>query len=124
MTMMDIYSRSSGQAGKDVAKFIEHNLKEQKTFGYVKPYIPIMNGPVVRKVWIPDHKSQDNADVMIAGHWNYVMIQPPTWFMDGQSMDARLPVIVPLPSRVGGHKKSKGDKKGYADRDTSIREDI
>ncbi|MBI3602723.1 MAG: hypothetical protein HY209_07525 [Candidatus Omnitrophica bacterium] len=100
LTMMDIYAQSAGQAQKDVTKFIENNLKEEKTFGYVKPYIPVMNDPVVRKVWIPDHKSEDNPDVMIAGHWSYVMIQPPTWFIDGKTVEAQLPVIVPSESSI------------------------
>ncbi len=95
MTMMDIYSTSTGQAKNDVAQFIEKNLKEQNTFGYVKPYIPVINEPVVRKVWIPDHKFEDNSDVMIAGHWVYVMIKPSTWFIDGNTIDSNIPVIVP-----------------------------
>jgi hypothetical protein len=95
VTMRDIYATSMGQSQKDVSQFIERNLQEQKTFGYVKPYIPVVNEPVVRKVWVPDHKSEDNTDVMIAGHWVYVMIQPSTWFIDGKTVDAKFPVIVP-----------------------------
>ena len=106
ITMMDIYSQSMGQSQKDVAQFIEHNLTEQKTFGYVKPYIPVMNGPVVRKVWVPDHKAQDDADVMVAGHWSYVMIQPPAWFIDGKSADTRLPVIIPSSREPDKNNKS------------------
>jgi hypothetical protein len=94
-TMMDIYANSTGQAQKDVTQFIEHHLKEQETFGYVKPYIPVINEPVVRKVWIPDHKSENNSDVMIAGHWVYLMIQPPTWFIDGKIIDSKMAVIIP-----------------------------
>ena len=94
-TMMDVYLSGTGQAQKDVSVFIESNLREEKTYGYVKPYIPVVNDPVVRKVWIPDHKAQDNSDVMIAGHWVYVMVQPPTWFIDGKTVDTKLPIIVP-----------------------------
>ncbi len=113
MTMMDIYAQSAGQAQKDVVQFIENNLKEEKTFGYVKPYIPVMNEPVVRKVWIPDHKSENDSDVMIAGHWSYVMIQPPTWFIDGKTVEAQLPVIVPLPVGVITDQKQKREEKRY-----------
>jgi hypothetical protein len=95
MTMMEIYSSGIGSGQKDAAIFIENNLKEQKTFGYVKPYIPVVNDPVVRKVWIPNHKSQDNSDVMIAGHWVYVMIQPSTWFIDEKVVETKIPIIVP-----------------------------
>ena len=111
VTMMDTYAQSSGQAQKDVAKFIEENLREQKTFGYVKPYIPVMNEPVVRKVWIPDHRSEENVDVMIAGHWSYVMIQPPTWFIEGKSINAQLPVIVPSSLEGTVNQNQKQQKK-------------
>lgn len=98
MTMMDIYANATGQAQKDVTQFVENNLKEQKTFGYVKPYIPVINEPVVRKVWIPDHKSEDNSDVLIAGHWIYLMIQPSTWFIENNTIESKTPIIVPSSS--------------------------
>lgn len=98
--MMDIYAESAGQSQKDVAQFIEQHLKEQKTYGYVKPYIPVVNEPVVRKVWVPDHKSEGNTDVMIAGHWVYVMIRPATWFIEGEVIDSKLPVIVPSEAKL------------------------
>jgi len=94
-TMVDLYTQGSLDAGKEVAEFIDQHLKEQKIFGYVRPYIPVMNQPVVRKVWVPDHKAEDNPDVMVAGHWVYLMIQPPRWFIDETETEAKLPVIVP-----------------------------
>jgi hypothetical protein len=94
-TMVDVYTQGSLDAKKEVAQFVEKNLKEQKTFGYVKPYIPVMNQPVVRKVWIPDHKSESNRDVMVAGHWLYLMIQPSSWYIEGKTIDSKLSVIVP-----------------------------
>ncbi|MBF0490935.1 MAG: hypothetical protein HQL15_10090 [Candidatus Omnitrophica bacterium] len=111
MTMMDVYANSTGQAKKDVAEFVEKNLKEQNTFGYVKPYIPVVNEPVVRKVWIPDHKSDDNSDVMIAGHWAYLMVQPASWFIDGDTVDTKLPVIVPLAPTLS--QESRKEEKPY-----------
>jgi|GEM_PF-785765 len=136
MTMMDIYAKSTHQAKADTAQFIENNLKEQNTFGYVKPYIPVMNEPLVRKVWIPDHKSQDDADVMIAGHWNYVMIKPSMWFIDGNTLDSRMPVVVPGLAEEKVEKKSqeemkqepkkekKQEKKEYGHNNRAIRKNI
>ncbi|MBI4309625.1 MAG: hypothetical protein HY591_04770 [Candidatus Omnitrophica bacterium] len=80
--LADIYAQSVGDAQKDTAKFIEQNLKEQKTFGYVKPYIPVVQGPVVRKVWLPDHKSQEDAAVLVGGHWVYLMVEGLRWFTE------------------------------------------
>ena len=61
----------------------------------MKPYIPVIEQPVVRKVWVPDHKSQDDAAVLVGGHWVYLMIQGPKWFVENQAADAQIPVIVP-----------------------------
>ena len=93
--MTDVYAQSVGDAQKDTAKFIEQNLKEQKTFGYVKPYIPVMQGPVVRKVWLPDHKSQEDASVLVGGHWVYLMVEGPRWFVEEENHNVQVPVIVP-----------------------------
>ncbi len=93
--MTDVYAQSVGDAQQDVAKFVEENLKEQKTFGYVKPYIPVVQEPIVRKVWIPDHKSSEDASVLIGGHWVYLMIQGPRWFIDQEAAETKVPVIVP-----------------------------
>jgi hypothetical protein len=94
--MMDIYANSVGDSQKDTARIMEENLKEQKTFGYVKPYIPVMTSPVVRKVWIPDHRSDEDGGVLVAGHWVYVMVQPPRWFIQEETQNVNVPVIVPM----------------------------
>ena len=96
LTMMDIYANSVGDSQKDTARIMEENLKEQKTFGYVKPYIPVMTSPVVRKVWIPDHRSDEDGGVLVAGHWVYVMVQPPRWFIQEETQNVNVPVIVPM----------------------------
>ena len=93
--MTDIYAESVGQGQKDVGKFVEENLKEQKTFGYVKPYIPVIEQPVVRKVWIPDHKSDQDTTVLVGGHWVYVMLEGPKWFIEQESNRTQIPIIVP-----------------------------
>ena len=56
-TLMQVYADSVGEGKKDTAQILEDNLTERKTYGYVKPYVPVIQEPVVRKVWIPDHKS-------------------------------------------------------------------
>ena len=93
--MEDIYRQSMGDAKEDVGKFVAEHLKEQKTFGYVKPYVPVIEPPVVKKVWVPDHKSQEDAGVLIAGHWVYLMIQGPKWFIDEEVKENAVPIIIP-----------------------------
>ncbi len=95
LTMMDIYANSVGDSQEDTARAVQENLKEQKTFGYVKPYIPVMTSPVVRKVWIPDHRSDEDGAVLVAGHWVYVMVQPPRWFIQEETKNVDVPVIIP-----------------------------
>ena len=95
LTMMDVYTHSIGDSQKDTAKYVEENLKQQKTFGYVKPYIPVMNAPVVRKVWVPDHKSAEDGGILVAGHWLYVMVRGPRWFIEDETKRVDMPVIVP-----------------------------
>ncbi len=78
-------------------------FKEQKVFGYVKPYVPVIEPPVVKKVWIPDHKSDQDSGVLVAGHWVYLMIRGPKWFIEDEIQDSILPIIVP-------GKEGKGEK--------------
>jgi hypothetical protein len=94
-TLMDVYAQSVGQSKKDMQKFIDGQLTEQQTFGYVKPYVPIVNPPVVRKIWIPDHKSMDDQDVLVAGHWTYVMVEGPKWFIDTSARNDVPSEIIP-----------------------------
>ena len=95
VSITDIYAQSVGDSQKDMARFVEENLKEQKTFGYVKPYIPVIEQPQVRKVWIPNHKSDQDGAVLVAGHWVYLMVEGPRWFIEEETQSAHLPVIVP-----------------------------
>jgi hypothetical protein len=122
--MMGVYASATGQSQRDVVQYIQKNLKEQKTFGYTKPYIPIINEPVVRKVWIPDHKSEENSDVLVAGHWLYLMIQAPTWFIENKKIDTKFPIIVPIAPDNQTYPIQEKDKKTYGSFNDSNRENI
>ena len=93
--MSDIYRQSIGDAEKDVGEYVEQHLKEQKVFGYVKPYVPVIEPPVVKKVWIPDHKSEEDSGVLVAGHWVYLMIEGPRWFIEDEVKESVLRIVVP-----------------------------
>lgn len=100
-TMHDVYHRSSDVVRQDIRSFAEERFKEEKRFGYVTPYIPIVNQAEVRKVWVPDHKDKDDPDVMIAGHWVYLMVRPASWFIDERTAQERVSVIVPTSPHQG-----------------------
>lgn len=114
-TLIDVYAQSVGQSRADMKKFIDEKLVEQNTYGYVKPYVPVVQGPVVRKVWVPDQKSKNDPDVLVAGHWTYVMVQGPKWFIDSEKTDeGPAEIIVPIKpvdvQKNGGVLNKKGKK--------------
>lgn len=76
----DVYYQSIQDGHRDSNQLISTLLVEKESFGYVKPYVPVLEQPKVRKVWIPDQQSPDDPNVLIAGHWTYIMIQGPQWF--------------------------------------------
>ena len=63
------------------------------------PYLPLVQPPEVRRVWITAHLN-DLGD-LVAGHWVYLMLRPSQWFLrDYQGPQAlqlqlpRSPVVV------------------------------
>ena len=95
--MIDAYSRGVHESKAEAAAFIKDNLTVKNTYGYVEPYIPVRVPGDVRMVWIPTHKSPDDKDVLVAGHWIYVVVKDPAWFIDEQAPSkAKIPVIVPV----------------------------
>ena len=86
----------------DAVNYIKDNLKLNKTFGYVKPYVPVVEPAVVRMVWIPAHKSKDAPDALVGGHWVYVMVKQSQWFIDTQEENkAKIPIIIPYKENSG-----------------------
>jgi len=78
----------------------EENIKEsfgiKESVGHVKPYVPVITQPTVKKVWIPPHKSDQDKNVMIDGHWVYVKLDDFKWFVEeGNKDEMKMPVVVP-----------------------------
>ncbi len=94
--VIDSYLEAVSCGRVDAVNYIKESLKVNKTLGYVKPYVPVVQSPVVRMVWIPAHKSDYSQDTLISGHWVYVMVQGAEWFIDKQSGNkGKIPVIMP-----------------------------
>lgn len=94
--VVDAYLEAVSSGRHDSVEFIRENLKIDKAFGYVKPYVPVMESADVRLVWIPAHRSKEDKDTLVAGHWIYVMVREPAWFIDSGKQDtARIPLLVP-----------------------------
>jgi hypothetical protein len=94
--VMDAYLSAVSSGRRDSADFIKDKLKLNKAFGYVAPYVPVIEPADVRLVWIPAHKSKEDKDTLVAGHWIYVMLREPAWFIDSQKENkVRIPLMVP-----------------------------
>lgn len=93
--VIDTYLSAMAGGRQDAVKTIQENLKLTKSYGYVQPYVPVISAPLVKRVWCPNHKSKKDADTLVAGHWVYVMVQGPKWFIETQEGPGKIPVIVP-----------------------------
>jgi hypothetical protein len=94
--VMDVYLKGVSNGRADSVNYIKENLKISQAFGYVKPYVPVVKPADVRLVWIPAHKSEYSSEVLVSGHWVYLMVEASAWFIDAQSDDkAKVPLIVP-----------------------------
>lgn len=92
----DTYLSAISEGRADSANFIKENLKIDKAFGYVRPYVPVVRQADVRLVWIPAHKSKDDSQTLVAGHWVYIMVKEAGWFIDDEVNDKiHIPLIVP-----------------------------
>ena len=94
--VMDVYMKALSSGRIDAAGYIKENLKIDKAFGYTKPYLPVVQPADVRMVWVPAHKSKNSPEVLVSGHWVYIMVKGSTWFIDEQANDnAKIPLIFP-----------------------------
>ena len=94
--VMDAYLKGISSGRADSVDYIKDNLRINEAFGYVKPYAPVVKPADVRLVWIPAHKSENSAEVLVSGHWVYLMVKPSGWFIDSQKDDkAKIPLLVP-----------------------------
>jgi len=95
-TFADIYQKSKEAGPIDILHNPGAALQMGAQMGYTKPYLPVFQEPKIIKVWIPPHKSKDDQNVLIAGHWSYVMIEDPSWYIDNEiTKEMSVGVIVP-----------------------------
>lgn len=58
--------------------------------------MPVVQQPDVRAIFLPAHKSKYDPNTLVSGHWVYVMVRGPKWFIDTQTdQKGKIPVIVP-----------------------------
>ena len=100
-TFADIYRKSKEANSLDMVNNPGAAIQMGAQMGYTKPYLPVFQQPKIIKVWIPSHRSKDDRNVLIAGHWSYVMVEDPSWYIDNEiNKDMSVSVIVPsLPQK-------------------------
>jgi hypothetical protein len=100
-SFIEIYQKSKDPGTIDILHNPGAALQMGAQMGYTKPYLPVFQEPKIIKVWIPPHKSKDDHNVLIAGHWSYVMVEDPSWYIDNEiTKEMSVGVIVPsLPQK-------------------------
>jgi hypothetical protein len=94
--VVDTYLEAVSKGRTDSASYIRENLKINQAFGYVRPYVPVMEQADVRSVWIPAHKSKEDPNTLISGHWVYIVVRESRWFIDAQkNSNVKIPLIIP-----------------------------
>src|SRR3989338_93941 len=93
--VINTYLAAMSAGRQDAEQTIKENLRLTKSYGYVQPYVPVISAPLVKRIWCPNHKSKKDADTLVAGHWVYVMVRGPKWFIETQEGPGKFPVIVP-----------------------------
>lgn len=99
--VMDVYLGAVSSGRADAVNYIKENLRVNQAFGYVKPYVPVVEPADVRLVWLPAHKSKYSPEVLVSGHWVYIMVKEPRWFIDSQTQgEVKIPLIVPYKETI------------------------
>lgn len=99
--VINVYLEAVASGKTDAVNYIKENLKVNKAFGYTKPYVPVVEPADVRLVWLPAHKSKYSPEVLVSGHWVYIMVKESRWFIDTQEKgNAKIPLIVPYKETI------------------------
>jgi hypothetical protein len=97
-TFASIY-RQAKQADK-TSHGVERSIRLLPDAGSDAPYFPVYESGRVEKVWVPVHVAREDKDVLVAGHWAFVMVEEPHWYIQDHGMDkSEIPVIVPTSPR-------------------------
>lgn len=93
-SMGKIYRNAEKQGKYDAIKVIAHQLKIHNALGYVKPYVPVLNSPIVKKAWVVPHETKDGS--LIGGYWVYIIVKKPSWYIKTPQMNMpgiRIPYV-------------------------------
>jgi hypothetical protein len=90
-----IYRKAKEGHGADMPS--DHAVRLLPDAGYDAPYFPVYENGRVEKVWVPAHVAREDKDVLVAGHWVFVMVESPHWYIESPSEKRiAVPVILPV----------------------------
>jgi hypothetical protein len=73
----------------------DQSIRLRPDAGYDAPYFPVYEPGRVEKVWVPAHVAREDKDVLVAGHWTFVMVEEPHWYIQDHGMDnIDVPVVL------------------------------
>ncbi len=103
-SMKKIYINAEKQGKVDAMNAIAQQFKINRALGYVKPYVPVINPPVVKRAWIVPHETKSGA--LTGGYWVYIIVKKPSWYI--QTPSVNLPtIIIPYVNKRGKNDNRK-----------------
>ena len=99
-TFASIYRKAKEAQKADAPS--DRSIRLTPDAGYDMPYFPVYESGRVEKVWVPAHVAREDKDVLVAGHWVFVMVERPHWYIEDHGMEK---IVVPAISPVSPSKE-------------------
>ena len=78
-SVKDVYNKSTLKIDMEKIRDAQDGLHKKTGLGYVTPYVPIVSAPKTIKIWIPDYISKKNPNVLVSGHWVFMLLTSGGW---------------------------------------------
>ena len=78
-SVKDVYNKSTLKIDMEKIRDAQDGIHKKTGLGYVTPYVPIVSAPKTIKVWIPDYISKKNPNVLVSGHWVFMLLTSGGW---------------------------------------------
>ena len=93
-SVKDVYEKSTLKIDMGKIRDAQDGLHKRTGLGYVTPYVPIVSAPKTIKVWIPDYISKKNPNVLVSGHWVFMLLTSGGWELQKEGSQ-RPKVLIP-----------------------------
>ena len=93
-TFASIYRKA--KEARQAAGFSGGNISRTPDAGEEAPYFPVYEHGRIARVWVPPHVAIEDKGVFVAGHWTFVMVEEPHWYIE-RDVAGRITVPMILP---------------------------